>query len=115
MQRREVLNTLAFAGATVPAAMLSEAAAPSSRAATSTTRTNIGPFVEAHDGTRLYCAQWGTAARYLFLNGAGNDHPDVGLPGGRIRRSRASLHHLRSPRSRALRHRTWRLRLLYIC
>jgi hypothetical protein len=37
MQRREVLNTLAFAGATVPAAMLSEATAPSSRAATPAT------------------------------------------------------------------------------
>jgi non-heme chloroperoxidase len=71
MQRREVLNTLAFAGATVPAAMLSEAAAPSSRAATPATRTNIGPFVEAHDGTRLYCAQWGSGRPILFLNSAG--------------------------------------------
>jgi pimeloyl-ACP methyl ester carboxylesterase len=68
MQRREVLNTLAFAGATVPAAMLSEAAAPSSRTTASATRTNIGPFIEAHDGTRLYCSQWGSGRPILFLN-----------------------------------------------
>jgi non-heme chloroperoxidase len=71
MQRREVLNTLAFAGATVSAAMLSEAAAPSSRATTSATRTTSAPFVEAHDGTRLYCAQWGSGRPILFLNSAG--------------------------------------------
>ena len=71
MQRREVLNTLAFAGATVPAAMLSEAAAPSSRATTSATRTTIAPFVEAHDGTRLYWAQWGSGRPILFLNSFG--------------------------------------------
>jgi non-heme chloroperoxidase len=71
MQRREVLNTLAFAGATVPAAMLSEAAAPSSRATTPATRPTSGPFVEAHDGTRLYCAQWGSGRPILFLNSAG--------------------------------------------
>ena len=71
MQRREVLNILAVAGATVPAAMLSEAAAPSSRATTSTTRTTIAPFVEAHDGTRLYWTQWGSGRPILFLNSAG--------------------------------------------
>jgi non-heme chloroperoxidase len=71
MQRRELLNTLAFAGATVSATMLSEAAAPSSRATTSPTRTNVAPFVEAHDGTRLYCGQWGSGRPILFLNSAG--------------------------------------------
>ena len=71
MQRREVLNTLAFAGATVPAAMLSEAAAPSSRAMTSATRTTSAPFVQANDGTRLYCAQWGSGRPILFLNSLG--------------------------------------------
>jgi pimeloyl-ACP methyl ester carboxylesterase len=71
MQRREVLNTLAFAGATVPAVMLSEAAAPSSRATTSGTRTTIAPFVEARDGTRLYWAQWGSGRPILFLNSFG--------------------------------------------
>jgi pimeloyl-ACP methyl ester carboxylesterase len=71
MQRREVLNTLAFAGATVSAAMLSEAATPSSHATISATRTTIAPFVEAHDGTRLYCAQWGSGRPILFLNSFG--------------------------------------------
>jgi non-heme chloroperoxidase len=71
MQRREVLNTLAFAGATVSASMPSEAAAPSSRATTPATRTPIAPFVEAHDGTRLYWAQWGSGRPILFLNSAG--------------------------------------------
>src|SRR5580692_8890031 len=72
MQRRELLNTLAFAGATLPAAILSEAAMPSSRARTSATRLSIAPpFVAAHDGTRLYCSEWGTGRPVLFLNSAG--------------------------------------------
>ena len=71
MQRREVLNTLAVAGPIVPAAMPSEAAAPSSRAATPATRTTIAPFVEAHDGTRLYWTQWGSGRPILFLNSLG--------------------------------------------
>jgi pimeloyl-ACP methyl ester carboxylesterase len=71
MQRREALNILAVPGATVPAAMLSEAAALPSRATTSATRTTIAPFVEAHDGTRLYCAQWGSGRPILFLNSFG--------------------------------------------
>jgi pimeloyl-ACP methyl ester carboxylesterase len=71
MQRREVLNTLAFAGATVPAAMLSEAAAQSARATTSATKTTIAPFIEARDGTRLYWTQWGSGRPILFLNSFG--------------------------------------------
>ena len=63
MQRREVLNALAVAGATVPAAMLSEAAAPSSRATASATRTNVEPFIEAHDGTRCTGRSGGAVAR----------------------------------------------------
>jgi len=46
MQRREILNALAVAGATVPAAMLSEAAAPTSRAMAPATRTTVAPFIE---------------------------------------------------------------------
>jgi len=79
MQRREVLNALTVAGGTVPAAMLSEAAAPSARATVSATRTTIAPFIEAHDGTRLYWTQWGSGRPILFLNSA------VGLPDGRVR------------------------------
>jgi pimeloyl-ACP methyl ester carboxylesterase len=71
MQRREVLNTLTFAGATVLAAVPSEAAAPSSRATASAPRTTIAPFIEAHDGTRLYWTQWGSGRPILFLNSAG--------------------------------------------
>jgi non-heme chloroperoxidase len=71
MQRREVLNILAVAGATVPAAMLSEAAAPAPRATTSATRATTAPFVEARDGTRLHWTQWGSGRPILFLNSAG--------------------------------------------
>ena len=71
MQRREVLNTLAFAGATIPVTMLSEAVAKTSCATTSATRTAVAPFVEAHDGTRLYWTQWGSGRPILFLNSFG--------------------------------------------
>jgi non-heme chloroperoxidase len=71
MQRREILNALAVAGATVPAAMLSEAAASSSRGTASATRTTVAPFIEAHDGTRLYWTQWGGGRPILFLNSLG--------------------------------------------
>jgi non-heme chloroperoxidase len=31
----------------------------------------IAPFIEAHDGTRLYWSQWGSGRPILFLNSAG--------------------------------------------
>src|SRR5712671_33118 len=71
MQRREILNALAVAGATVPAAMLSEAAAATSRAVAPATRTTVAPFIEAHDGTCLYWTQWGSGRPILFLNSFG--------------------------------------------
>jgi pimeloyl-ACP methyl ester carboxylesterase len=71
MQRRQILNALAVAGAAVPAAALSEAGEPSSRATASTTRSTVAPFIEAHDGTRLYWTQWGGGRPILFLNGWG--------------------------------------------
>ena len=52
--------------------MQSIATPQSSRTATSTpTRTVIEPFIEAHDGTRLYWTQWGVGRPILFLNSAG--------------------------------------------
>jgi pimeloyl-ACP methyl ester carboxylesterase len=37
----------------------------------SATRTTVAPFIEAHDGTRLYWTQWGGGRPILFLNSLG--------------------------------------------
>jgi non-heme chloroperoxidase len=71
MKRREVLNSLAVAGAASAVGMQSRATEPSSRGTRSiSTRTVVAPFVEAPDGTRLYWTQWGFGRPILFLNSA---------------------------------------------
>jgi non-heme chloroperoxidase len=72
MQRRELMSTLAAAGAASAVGFRSTATPLSSHAATSTsTKTAVAPFIEAHDGTKLYWTQWGVGRPILFLNSAG--------------------------------------------
>lgn len=39
------------------------------------TKSVIGPFIEAHDGTQLYWSQWGVGRPILFLSSAGMSAP----------------------------------------
>ena len=103
MQRREVLNTLAIMGATVPAAMLSGAADGAPLASRSTTTPTTSPFISARDGTQLYWTQWGSGRPILFLNSFGLttqmwEYPIIASADQGYR-----WHRLRSTRTRALR------------
>jgi len=66
-----MLNMLGVAGATAAATMVSETAEPSAQATTAPTMKAIAPFIEAHDGTRLYVSQWGSGRPILFVNSFG--------------------------------------------
>jgi len=84
MQRRENIDALAVAGATVPAAMLSEAAAPTSRAMAPQQGQPLHLLLEAHDGRACTGRSGGAVARSI-LNSFWVDHANVGLPDGRVR------------------------------
>jgi len=72
MQRRELMSTLAAAGAASAVSFRSTATPLSSYATTSTsTKTAAAAFIAANDGTNLYWTQWGVGRPILFLNSAG--------------------------------------------
>ncbi len=71
MQRREMLSTLAGAGAAGAAGMLSAATSTRAQSAKITsTKRAVAPFIQARDGTQLYWTQWGEGRPILFLNSA---------------------------------------------
>jgi non-heme chloroperoxidase len=75
MQRREALSTLAVTAAVTGAAgaadTLTMAAPSSSRKTSAAARKAVTPWIEARDGTRLHCMQWGSGSPILFLTSAG--------------------------------------------
>ena len=71
MQRRELMNTLLAAGAISAVSTQSTASPPSHTTTSTSKKTVVAPFIEAHDGTHLYWTQWGVGRPILFLNSAG--------------------------------------------